>query len=619
MIERFIWIAPLPVLALTALLCWLLSARVPTRRLGYGAVIGVLLALACLVAGRSTQSTVLEISGRPWVTAYSNLPTPVAQARMGLLIDGLSFGLISLVLLGSAFSLLTLAQSLGATLRGYGRLWSALLVMVLGVIIAVAATDLLLLAFGWGITLLGVALARRVVGGEEQRAPVTLGLGMLGLLALLAGIEGLVVRSGDPTAGNYALTDIGATINLGTWLALMAAVLVSLGLPPFGRGFNTDERTPPLLHGSLLALGTPILGSYLLLRLLDITLGRWSSSWLIGLGVIGALGLIVGAAAALRATRFGPLLGAQTVAQWGLFTLVISTYDPTLSLEAANNAHVVVVAVLLTLTTCWSTLLSALALGVLERRSGSDQIGSQPLLSRPLRSAGFTYAMAALAGAGFPPLLGFWARYYWLAHQPTAFIIPIVLGGSVLLALSYMGPLALFWRIQPAREQQEAASGTGLEPGLLLATAPLILWMLVPELFNRILVLPAVQAIDPLLGQFSLSDLAPSWIVRVIEALALALIGFNAMRAYRGRQLSAWTGGEALDQNDGTPHVPQALGFSLRGLSLLLDPQPALSWLGQGLERLSRGLAWASQAFDGRYYLTGILIAALTLMLLLVQ
>ncbi|HEY1011323.1 MAG TPA: hypothetical protein VGE07_01380, partial [Herpetosiphonaceae bacterium] len=87
----------------------------------------------------------------------------------------------------------------------------------------------------------------------------------------------------------------------------------------------------------------------------------------------------------------------------------------------------------------------------------------------------------------------------------------------------------------------------------------------------------------------------------------------------RGGPLPQWAGGEALERDAGTPHAPQALGHTLRGLALLADPRPLFGLLGRGLERISAGLAWALQLVSGRYYLTGVLIAALTLILLLVQ
>ncbi|HYF62593.1 MAG TPA: hypothetical protein VD886_07240, partial [Herpetosiphonaceae bacterium] len=109
--QRLLLIAPLPVLLFAALLCWVLGRRVTTRRLGIGAAAACALALAGVAwAGQAVRLPV-EIGGRPWVTALSIQPDPVAQATLSLRPDGLSLLFAMVILAGSTLGILYLAQS----------------------------------------------------------------------------------------------------------------------------------------------------------------------------------------------------------------------------------------------------------------------------------------------------------------------------------------------------------------------------------------------------------------------------------------------------------------------------------------------------------------------------
>lgn len=619
--QRLLLVAPLPVLLFTALLAWVLSRRVTTRRLGIGAAAASALSLAGVAWASSAVRLPVDIGGRPWVTAFTILPDPVAQATLSLRPDALSLLFAMVILAGSTLGILYLAQSLGAALIGYGRLWSAILLMVAGTLLGVLASDLLLLVFGWGMALVGVALARRVVGGIEGQAPTALSFGALSGLVLVIAVLGFILRPNDPTSGSFAFADLDARISLGTWLPLLIAVAIATGLPPFGRMLSDDEGTPPALHGVLIACGLPALAIYSLLRVLGLTLGGWPQAWFIGLMVLGALGVIGGAAHALRVVRFGPLVGWQSVVQWSSVLFSLGQYQPGRSFDDPYNTTVVLATLALAICTIWSTLLSALALGHLERRSGSDTIDAQPALRAPLRVAGLAYALAAGTAIGLPGLPGFWPRR-WLLEQaatsPLLLALWALAGG--LLALSYLGPLALFWRTGEDRLGQDEDQGSQANaPVLALAMIPLLVLGSAPGLMGRLFA-PALNTIQPTLNRASLlGGLGIGLAAQIgLGAGALLVLGLTLLRR-PARQRAAWTGGEAPDQSTGTPHAPQASGYSLRAAAAIADLRPLFGSLSRGVEWLSARAAWALQIFSGRYYLTGILIAALTLILLLMQ
>lgn len=619
--QRLLLVAPLPVLLFTALLCWVLGRRVTTRRLGIGAAAICALALAGLAWASRSVRLPAEIGGRPWVTAFSILPDPVAQATLSLRPDGLSLLFATVILAGSALGILYLAQSLGVALIGYGRLWSAILLMVAGTLLGVLSSDLLLLVFGWGTALVGAALARRVVGGIEGQLPTALSFGSISGLVLVIAVLGFVLRPGDPTSGSFAFADLDAAIGLGTWLPLLIATAIACGLPPFGRMLSDDEGTPPALHGVLITCGLPALAIYSLLRVLGLTLGGWPQGWLIGLMALGALGVLGGGAQALRVVRFGPLIGWQSVVQWSMVIFSLGQYQPGRPLDDPFNTTVVLATLALAIGTIWSTLLGALALGHLERRSGSDAIDGQPPLRTPLRIAGLAYALAAGTAIGLPGLPGFWPRR-WLLSEATASPLLLALWalGGGLLALSYLGPLALFWRTSEERPANDEDAGSQANaPVLALTVVPLLVLGSAPALLGRLLT-PALNTIQPALNRSGLlANLGISLAAQIgLAAGALLVLALTMLRR-PAHQRAAWTGGESPDQAGGTPHAPQASGYSLRAGGALADLQPIFGSLSRGIEWLSGRTAWALQIFSGRYYLTGILIAALTLILLLMQ
>jgi multicomponent Na+:H+ antiporter subunit D len=620
--ERMIWLLPIPILLLTALICWVLGRRTPTRRLGIGAALAMLAALACVVIGSRITALPLELGSRSWIAAFSTLPDPVARATLSLRIDGLSALFAAAALAGGTLGLLYLAQSLGASLVGYGRLWSALLLMFVGVALGVLAGDFVLLVFGWGLAILGTALARQVVGGQDQRPLTALGIAALSGLALLAAILSFALRPNDPTSGSYALMDIDASLKLATWLPLMLAIVIGLGLPPFGRMSSDDEGTPPALHGLVIACGLPLLAIYTLLRVVGLTLGAWPGSWFNVLTALGVISLLAGSVQALQTQRFGPLVGWQAVAQWGFTLLVLGQYNPANVLGDSNNQLIVITALTLALCAIWTTLTSAFALGALERRTGSDRIGGQPLLTSPLRAAGLVYALAGATAVGIPPFPGFWTRR-WL-HDETAaspFMLLIMVAGSGLLALSYLGPGATFWRVSQQKHSTEVLeTGWANLPVLLTCGLPMVVFAVAPGLMIRAVLLPALSAIQPLVDASALLKVTDIRLITQIAAAAIVgLIMLGALRSQARLHAPLWTGGETLDRDEGTPHAPQTIGYSLRGIALLANPQVVFASIGRSLEWFSGRVAWAFQVFSGRYYLTGILIAAVTLILLLVQ
>ena len=65
--------------------------------------------------------------------------------------------------------------------------------------------------------------------------------------------------------------------------------------------------------------------------------------------------------------------------------------------------------------------------------------------------------------------------------------------------------------------------------------------------------------------------------------------------------------------------LPQALGESLAWLAWIAAPASSLAWLWRGLLRASAMLRRALSFLEQRYYLAGLLIAVIIVIMLFIQ
>src|SRR5262245_7881883 len=163
----------LPLLA--ALLCLALNRAVPTRLLGMGAALALLIGgLALLVA----QSR----GGPPPPLDYTWVVLDERPVRLTLRIDDISWPFVLLVLGGGALGVLTLAFAVPPELRGFGGLFAAVALALMAVVAGLINQDPLLLPFIWVLASLLVFIALRASGALAGReAPLILVLA--GLLA----------------------------------------------------------------------------------------------------------------------------------------------------------------------------------------------------------------------------------------------------------------------------------------------------------------------------------------------------------------------------------------------------------------------------------------------------
>lgn len=569
-----------------ALLCLALNRVAPTRWLGLGASGALLASAALLVAGRAQAGLPLALPERAWALLDTQ---PV---RLALRFDGMSWPFALLGLVGGAVALAALALALPATLRGFGGLFAALLGLALATLLGLSNAEPILTPFAWTLAALLSFVALRASGAASDagHAPISLAAGLIGALLL---IGAALASTGAAAAPPVALI---------CWA--LAALLV-IGAPPFHASVDQPADAPAALAGFLLALGLPLLGGYGLMRFAAGQTGL-PQGWRVGLTLIGLLALLICSAGALGAGRARRLVGWQLSAQMGLALMAIGQGG-----AALGNAAPALLA-----NAALTTLASALALAVLERRAGTDDL-SAIRTPGPLALPGLAFLAAAASAIGLPGAWGMWARRWLLDDllRAAPWSVPPLLAGSALMALAYIAPLAAFWRTGPPSPEQPPRARIALPTlaGPALAALPLLVAGVAPQLAwrgwlsgSQLALAPDAPALAPALPGL------PAQIGLGCAAAALLALPYALLRA------RANAGPPAAEAESAGVLVPQALGQSLRGLAALGAPDALFRRAWDGLLYACRALRRGLALFEQRYYLAGLLIALIVVIMLFI-
>jgi formate hydrogenlyase subunit 3/multisubunit Na+/H+ antiporter MnhD subunit len=562
--------------------CLALSRSVASRWLGLAVAAALALAaLAVLIARMTGLPSVLFDS--PWLVLGEQ------SVHLRLQIDDFNWLPMVVVLLGGGLALCGLALALPRALRGFGGLLAAAVFVPLAVAWASALDETLLLPLPWMLATLAAFAALRASGAlAGSDAPLlVVGTGALGALLALG------------TALMLHITPPGA-VAIGALASITALALLAIGAPPFHATLAAAGSAPAALAAIVVALGTPLLGGYTLIRYASIVGPAAPVEWETLLLWVGAVTTAIGAAGALTSTRLRVISGWQFSAQAGLVLIAVGAGS--LGLGAAGPALLV--------NTALTTLAALLAIAVLERRTGNDDLGA-PGAFGPFVLPGLALLVAGASAVGVPGTLGFWSRL-WLANTLMAespALLALLLAASVLLALSYLAPLAAFWRRDP---HVQAASIP--QPGdlpALLAALPLLILGAAPGAVWEFWLAGAARELTPEAG--NLLPALPGLFGTIASCVAAAaLIGGPLLVQRRPLRRTA-------DDADATAVVisPAALGQSVAGLAEVARPtvlRDAWHVALRASELLSRGLA----VFEQRYYLAGFVLALIVVLLIFI-
>jgi formate hydrogenlyase subunit 3/multisubunit Na+/H+ antiporter MnhD subunit len=584
------WPAALP--ALLPLAGALLAAYLPRRAAAACALLAAAAALAAVAFAANRLG--FGAAATDWLVG----PAPAAPLQVGYRLDALTvFASLAACATALAVFLLRLPSPRG---EGEDQLEVWGLTLLAGVLVAVWASDLPLVALGWGIAWGGaMMLAARSPGYPEGAGGALIATG--GVVALLITAAALRL-AGAPAEGRWVLP----------WAALTLAGIAALG------AFPLQAWSRPGLGGLVQGLvGGALslsLGPYLLAR--GLARVPLETAWPAELLLLPAsLCFVIGALDALRARQLRRLLAAVALVQAGFVLLGFGVRSP----QAVTGA------LLLALTAGPALAVLAYAGAWIERQQGV--YGSPLGAAAELRRAAFLYTGAAIALCGVPAAAGpFVAK--WIittAAVETGWAIfaglGIVAGGLLTAAIAQAAAAALLgdWRYRGLTDldgRQTAAA--------FLALLPVILTGLLPWLPLRGVVEAAAAAATGVSNLHWTLGLAGTGARAGLPVAALTLLLLAAAAVLAIAYVYEGVGdllGAFLRQGV-RPETPRPEDPSERRptrADLWLDTADSGAWLGalwRAFAGLARGLYGFSHLVGERYYMIAVLLLAILMLFL---
>jgi multicomponent Na+:H+ antiporter subunit A len=561
-----------------AVVCLALDRFVAARLTGLGAA-GVLFLCAILMIVARLQGLPSTVFDQTW------LQWGDASFRITLVIDPLGWLLALIAFIGGALALLGSALAIPPDLRGFGRLFAALIVIPGMAAIGACSLALPMLAFAPGIVGVAWFIALRSSGAlPGSDAPLVLALsGSVAALFLLAGL-----LSDSASAASGSSIPIVAGILIYVWTLC--------GLPPaFGSLAAAHQAPAPL--AVLAPFGLPLIGIVALLRLLPDYLALWEEAYLTVLVATGILAFVLAAARALWTHSLRQVAAAQFSAQAALIVVC----------AGCGNDAFLQVAPALTVNALISTLGLGLSIAALERRSGVDDVTT--LTRHPdstLHISTIGLVVAASSVTGIPGAWGFWGRL-WLfdaVQRSAPWAVALLLAGSSLLALAMLAPLVRFWHAAGSSPFQWRARLVDMLPAfvgallVLMGAAPRAVWdvalAMIPGQFASTTGMPRFPALS-------------GSIAAIIAALILIATPVALRRVRQRRPLLA-------EERLTAVLTPDTTGTALYGLVWLAAPvisEAMHARLARTALLIRRGLA----VLGRRYYLAAVVFALIVVIL----
>ena len=408
--------------------------------------------------------------------------TNEAIVAKALVIDNLSLALTFIFLAGGIAAVLLAWRSVAAAEAGEGEFFALLLTSILGMVVLVAANDLVVLFIGFELLSIPLYVLCATHMKREQSLESGLKYLIIGSVGSATLLYGLALLYGSAGGTNYAALAAAGPEMADDVLFLTGVALVMAGLAFKASVAPFHQWTPDVYEGAptpvtgFMAVATKAAAFGVILRLFDVALISTATTWAPAFATLAVITIIVGNVGAIGQSSLKRMLAYSSVAQAGymLAGVVVST-------RLGISAVVFYLAIYVVMNLAAFAVITAR-----ERETGvGDDISSLYGLGadRPWLAWPMTIAMLALAG--FPATAGFFGKlfliraavdngYAWLG-------IVIVIGSAISLAY-YLRVVAAVWmrapseapaplvRAQPviaggSPEADDEARAEGREPG----------------------------------------------------------------------------------------------------------------------------------------------------------
>ncbi len=398
-----------------------------------------------------------------------------------MVVDNLTLALMMIFLAGGIAATFLSWRSIATAEAGEGEYYALMLTSILGMLVLVAATDLVVLFIGFELLSIPLYVLCATHMRREQSLESGLKYLIIGSVGSATLLYGLALLYGAAGGTNYAdiAAAAGAMADDVLFLAGIALVLAGLAFKASIAPFH--QWTPDVYEGAptpvtgFMAVATKAAAFGVILRLFVGPLIDATTTWAPAFATLAVITIVVGNVGAIGQSSLKRMLAYSSVAQAGY---MIAGVVVTTQLGVAATVFYLAIYVVMNLG-------AFAVITARERETGlGDDISSLYGLGRdrPLLAWPMTISMLALAG--FPVTAGFFGKIYlinaavgngygWLG-------VVIVLGSAVSLAY-YLRVVAAVWmRDAPATstslsavpimaggspENDEADRARGVEPG----------------------------------------------------------------------------------------------------------------------------------------------------------
>jgi NADH-quinone oxidoreductase subunit N len=387
--------------------------------------------------------------------------THVDVVARSLAIDNLTLTLTLVFVVAAAGAVLLSWRSSAAAEAGEGEYYALLLSSVLGMVVLVAAENLV--AVFLGFELLSIPLYVLCATHIRREHSLESGLkyliiGSVGSATLLYGLAFVYGATGTTDYSGIASAASGLTDDV---LLLTGVALVIAGLAFKASVAPFHQWTPDVYEGAptpitaFMAVATKAAALGVFLRLFDVALIDLQSTWGPALAVLATITIVVGNVGAIGQASLKRLLAYSSVAQAGymLAGVIVST-----SLGVRATVFYVMVYALMNLAAFAVVVARERETGLGDDISSLYGVGAErPLLAWPM-----TIAMLGLAG--LPGTAGFFGKIYLIdaaVENGYGWLGAVIVVGSAISLAYYLRVIAAVWMRAPG----EVVARPPLTPG----------------------------------------------------------------------------------------------------------------------------------------------------------
>jgi NADH-quinone oxidoreductase subunit N len=377
-----------------------------------------------------------------------NVNTEIVERALA--IDDLTLALTMVFVVAGAATVLFSWRSLAAAEAGEGEFYALLLSSILGMVVLVAATNLVVVFLGFEL----LSIPLYVLCATHMRREHSLESGLKYLIIGAVGsatlLYGLALVYGATGATGYegiaaAASDVADDVLFLTGIALIVAGLAfKASVAPFHQWTPDVYEGAPTAITAFMAVATKAAAMGVLLRLFDVALIDATTTWGPALAALATITIVVGNVGAIGQSSLKRMLAYSSVAQAGymLAGVLVST-----RLGVQATVFYVFVYALMNLA-AFAVIVAR------EREAGlGDDIASLYGLGadRPWLAWPMTIAMLALAG--IPGTAGFFGKVYLIdaaVDNGYGWIGVVIVLGSAISLVYYLRVVAAVWMRAPA-------------------------------------------------------------------------------------------------------------------------------------------------------------------------